>query len=97
MAAGGSDLRPETDEGSTLLAISFRGARSFHFMGPNYTAGVRRARRSKTGSTHRAALGQLRCDARGGVAGAAAKLQAFERRIRWKLSAKRGAICEEAG
>jgi predicted dithiol-disulfide oxidoreductase (DUF899 family) len=49
------EYRFETDEGSASLADLFRGRSQllvYRFMfGPDYTAGVRRARRSRTGST----------------------------------------------
>ena len=49
------EYRFETDEGSASLADLFRGRSQllvYHFMfGPDYTAGVHPARRSRTGST----------------------------------------------
>jgi predicted dithiol-disulfide oxidoreductase (DUF899 family) len=49
------EYRFETDEGSAALADLFRGRSQllvYHFMfGPDYTAGVRPARRSQTVST----------------------------------------------
>ena len=49
--------RFETDEGSASLADLFRGRSQllvYHFMfGPDYTAGARSARRSRTDSTGR--------------------------------------------
>ena len=49
------EYRFETDEGSASLKDLFQGRSQllvYHFMfGPDYTAGVRRARRSRTAST----------------------------------------------